>query len=392
MLRLQAGVVHPVTAPRILDGAVLVDEAGRIAAVGPDALVPRPPDARALAFPDGVVVPGLVNCHTHLELTHLAGQLRGLPFPEWIRSIRGLKDATSPETFVRAAEDGLRACWAAGVTCVADTGSTGAVLEVLAARGGRGVAYQEIFGPDPAQVATSVTELDRALARGRAATSDRVRLGVSPHAPYTVSAPLYHAAVALARREGLPLAFHVAESPAESAFVREGRGAFAEAWQARGIPVQPRGRSPVAYLASLDALDAMALCIHCVQVDATDIELLRRAGAAVAHCPRSNAAHGHGVAPFAALRAAGVRVGLGTDSVVSAGDVVLGSEARAAGLAGDDALRALTLDGARALGWDEQIGSLDVGKAADLAVFPRARENVAVAAVLTVVAGRVVHG
>ena len=392
MLRLQAGVVHPVTAPRILDGAVLVDEAGRIAAVGPDALVPRPPGARALAFPDGVVVPGLVNCHTHLELTHLAGQLQGLPFPMWIRSIRGLKDATSPDTFVRAAEDGLRACWAAGVTCVADTGSTGVVLDVLAARGGRGVAYQEVFGPDPAQVDTSVADLDRALARGRAATSDRVRLGVSPHAPYTVSAPLYRAAVARARRDGLPLAFHLAESPAESEFVREGRGAFAEAWRARAIPVEPRGQSPVAYLASLGALDATALCIHCVQVDAADIELLRRAGAAVAHCPRSNAAHGHGAAPFAALRAAGLRVGLGTDSVVSAGDVVLGSEARAAGLAGDDALRALTLDGARALGWDSQIGSLDVGKAADLAVFPRAGASVAVEAVLTVVAGRVVRG
>src|ERR1700688_4432350 len=127
MLRLRAGWVCPVTAPPIPDGAVLVDDKGLIAAVGPSHAVPWPPDVDLLEFPDGALVPGLVNCHTHLELTRFAGQVEAAQFPAWVRRIRDLKERTSPEEFRRAAEQGVRDCWAAGVTCVADTGSTGAV-------------------------------------------------------------------------------------------------------------------------------------------------------------------------------------------------------------------------------------------------------------------------
>src|SRR5439155_1558566 len=155
-----------------------------------------------------------------------------------IRRIRELKDATPPDEFRRSAEQGVRDCWTRGVTCVADTGSTGAVVEALARLGGRGIAYHEVFGPDPAQAEPSL-----------------------------------------------------ARFPDE-------------------------------------------------------------------------------VAPLAALRAAGVRVGLGTDSVVSVGDLDLWAEAEAAGWQGAEALRMLTIEGARALCWERVIGSLEVGKAADLAVFP----------------------
>src|SRR5437773_689001 len=163
MLRLRAGSVHPVTAPPISDGAVLIAGDGRIAAVGPHARVPTPPGVEIREFPDGDLVPGLVNCHTHLELTHLAGRVATPEFPAWIRRIRELKDGTPAPEFRRAAEQGIRACWAAGVTCVADTGSSGAPLEALARLGGRGIYYQEVFGPDPAQCTASIDELWRAL-------------------------------------------------------------------------------------------------------------------------------------------------------------------------------------------------------------------------------------
>src|SRR5213082_2758710 len=126
MLRIRAGSVHPVTAPPITDGAVLVADDGRIAAVAAHAQVPNPPGARRVEFPDAVLVPGLVNTHTHLELTHLAGRNPEREFSRWIRTIRSLKDATTPEEFDHSAEQGVRDCWTAGVTCVADTGSTGA--------------------------------------------------------------------------------------------------------------------------------------------------------------------------------------------------------------------------------------------------------------------------
>lgn len=397
MLRLRAPFVHPVTAPPIQDGAVLVDDQGKIAAVGPNGRVPAPEGAECRELRGAALVPGLVNAHTHLELTHLAGKNAEREFAAWIRTIRALKDASAPDEFVRAAEAGVRAGWAAGVTCVADTGSTGAPAAALARLGARGIAYHEVFGPDPVDAPRSLATLREALERLHDLASPRLRIGVSPHAPYSVSEPLYSAVAELARRAGLPMALHLAESPEETAFVREGRGSFADALRARGIAVTPHRVSPVRYLAELGVVSPRpaCLCIHCVQVDDADIAALAAAGAAVAHCPRSNRAHGHGVAPLAAFRKAGVRVGLGTDSVVSSGDVLLWPEAWAAGLHGETALRLLTLDGARALGLDDAIGSLEIGKEADLAAFPTQTLEGAgdeATALLTIVAGRVVHG
>jgi 5-methylthioadenosine/S-adenosylhomocysteine deaminase len=392
VLRIRAPGVWPVTAPPIVDGAVLV-AGDRIAAVGPHAAVPVPPGAELIELRDGVLVPGLVNCHTHLELTHLAGRNGEREFARWLGRVREMKEASTAEQFAAAAEQGIRDGWARGVTCVAETGSTGAVIAALARLGGRGTVYHEVFGPDPAVCAEALRELAAAIGRLAPFVSDRVRLGLSPHSPYTVSAPLFRAVAELARVERLPVAVHLAESPAESELVRHGTGPFAARLRARGIAVEARGVSPVRYVTDLGVLltadcDLPTLCIHCVQVDADDIRLLRERGAGVAACPRSNRAHGHGDAPVAALRAAGVPLGLGTDSVVSVPDLDLWAEADAAGLGWAEALRLLTIEGARALAWDDCIGSLEVGKAADLAVFASVPS---VSSVLTVVAGRVVH-
>ena len=388
--------MHPVTAPPIEDGAVLVDASGRVAAVGPHEKVPAPQGAQSLHFPDAELLPGLVNCHTHLELTHLGGGGKHAEpeFLKWIRRIRELKDATPAEAFYEAAVAGIRDCWAHGVTCVAETGSTGAVMRALHDLGGRGIVYQEVFGPDPAKCAASMAELETAVRPLRRLAASQLVLGVSPHAPYTVSGPLYEAVADFGRREHLPIALHLAESKEETALVRDGQGPFAEALRARGIAVEARHLSPVQYLVKLGVIERGTLCIHCVGVDAADVHVLRQAGASVAHCPRSNAAHRHGVMPLRLLREAGVPIGLGTDSVVSVGVLDLWAEADAAGLRGEAALCALTIDGARALGWDSEIGSLEVGKAADLAVFTPTvpyRPLPSPTVVLTVVSGRIVH-
>jgi 5-methylthioadenosine/S-adenosylhomocysteine deaminase len=392
LLRIRAGRVHPVTAPSFEDGAVLVDANGRIAAVGPNASVPTPRGVQALHFPDAELMPGLVNCHTHLELTHVGGGTRHdePEFVKWIRRIRELKETTSAEAFYEAAVAGVRDCWARGVTCIAETGSTGAVMRALHDLGGRGIVYQEVFGPDPAQCDASMAELQSAVDQLRRLATSQLRPGVSPHAPYTVSAPLYEAVAAFARLETLPIAVHVAESREETAFVRDGDGPFAAALRERGIPVEARHCSPVAYLLQRGVVRRGTLCIHCVQVDGADVESLRVTHATVAHCPRSNAAHRHGRLPLGLFRNASVPVGLGTDSVVSVGELDPWAEAEAAGLTGDDAVRMLTMEGARALGWEAEIGSLEVGKAGDLVVQtvrPSGRPTVQ----LTVVSGRIVH-
>lgn len=396
MLRVRAGRVYPVTAPPLEDGAILVGDDGRVAAVGPHSRIPIPPGAETLEFRDAVLVPGLVNCHTHLELTHLANQNREPDFTRWIRRVRELKQETTAERFLAAAVRGVRDGWAQGVTCVADTGDSGAPLRALSELGGRGIYYQEVFGPDPAQVDESMAGLRAAVVSLRAPLaaqpSSRLALGVSPHAPYTVSAPLYRAVAEYARAERLPLAVHLAESRAETDLVRDGAGPFADALARRGITFEAQHVSPVEYLHRLGVLLPGTLCIHCVQIDAADIGLLKTDNASVVHCPLSNRAHGHGAAPLARLRAAGVPTGIGTDSVVSVEELDLWAEAAAAGLEGEDALRMLTMEGARALRWEAEIGSLEVGKAGDLAVLAGlGRPLPPHAALLTVLGGRVVH-
>jgi 5-methylthioadenosine/S-adenosylhomocysteine deaminase len=170
---------------------------------------------------------------------------------------------------------------------------------------------------------------------------------------------------------GLPLAVHLAESPAETMLLAGGSGAFADAWRGRGIPLPATlGASPVEWLERHGVLGDRTLCIHVVQATGSDLSRLGATGCAVAHCPRSNRAHGHGDAPLAWLLAANIRVGLGTDSVVSVGALDLLADARAArALAALDAPCALalcTLDAARALGLDAETGSLTSGKWGDV--------------------------
>ena len=387
------------------NGALLIGADGRIAALGPDHAVPAPADVRAERFDGAAILPGLVNAHTHLELTGLAGRIDEPDFPGWIRRLRDLKLARSPEEFLAAARAGLADCHAAGVTTVADTGDSGMVAAALSEAGGSGIAFHEVFGPHPDQATESLAGLAGRMRELQRFASPRVRLGVSPHAPYTVSGPLYAAAAAWARSAGYALAVHLAESPEECALLRDGTGAFADAWQRRGIPWHPVPCcTPVEWLARHAVLGPDTLCIHVVDADVDDIATLRAADVGVAHCPLSNRAHRHGTAPVRALLDAGVRVGVGTDSVASVGQLDLLAEARAAaaiaGLSDEDALRLCTIGAAAAIGMAADVGSLAPGKWGDATVIDTGRTGHPVAAVLasslrdvraTYLAGRPVH-
>jgi cytosine/adenosine deaminase-related metal-dependent hydrolase len=357
---LSADWVLPMDGPPLADGAVAIED-GRVAAVGPRAEL-----GEGERFDDAAIVPGLVNAHSHLEYAVYAGFGDGQPFGPWLATHIRRKAEIGWDEFVEIARLGAAECLRSGIATVGDASFSGAAGVATDELGLRAIVYGEVFGDDE-QMAEE--KLDEVL--GRFAPTDRVRPGVSPHAPYSVSPDVYRLTYA---RE-LPVATHVAESDDELAYLLRGEGPIAEVSQ-----IDPPGTTPVRHLAAEGLLEPRVLAAHCVKVDAEEIELLARHDVGVAHCPRSNAVLGCGVAPLRELLDAGVRVGLGTDSPASTPSFDFFEEMRAAvyaararasdpeALSASEALELATLGAARALGLEDEVGSLAPGKRGDVAV------------------------
>jgi cytosine/adenosine deaminase-related metal-dependent hydrolase len=370
--------VVPVTRAPLADATVSVSGT-RITYVGPRAGAPPGED---VALGDAVLLPGLVNTHTHLELTAMRGLLTGLEFVTWIRTLTSARTAVlTPDSMRDGARLGIAEGLVAGITTYADTSASGVVLQAMRDMGVRGIMYHEVFGPAASQRAEAFAGLRAAVDGLRPLETDLVRLGVSPHAPYTVHEDLLIDVAAYAVGANLPVAIHLAESDAEIAFLRDGDGPFADGLRARGIPVVRRSHSPVHLLVELGVVVARPLLIHCVKLEASDIDFIAQYDCPVAHCPASNAMLGHGIAPIRELLDAGAVVGLGSDSAASNDRMDMLAEARLAiafqnarlgrpdALPVREALALATIGGARALGLDDRVGSLEVGKDADLAAF-----------------------
>jgi cytosine/adenosine deaminase-related metal-dependent hydrolase len=368
VIRYHARWVLPVHSAPLRDATVAVD-GDTIAWVGSRAGAPPGEDVE---LGDAVVIPGLVNTHIHLDLSAFAGVMPRSSFFGWVRTlVDGLTNATDTDALGDVARWTVAEQLSRGVTTMAHTGPNANTLDALIELGARGVAFIEVFGPDPASCDTSMLDLRAKVRDARARETSLARVGVSPHAPYSVSDALYAAVGSYAIAEGIPVAVHIAESRDETHLVRHGSGEFAEFLRGRGIAVAPRGTSPVDVLDRAGLLRARPLCIHAIELEDDDIARIAASGASVAHCPRANAWLGHGIARVPALVAAGVPVGLGTDSAASNDGLDLLAEARAA--AGDlspaQRLTLATSGGARALGMAQSAGELREGLQADLAVF-----------------------
>jgi 5-methylthioadenosine/S-adenosylhomocysteine deaminase len=354
--------VVPIEGEPIAEGAVAIADDGRIAAVGR-----RGELGEGERFDGCVITPGFVNCHSHLEYAVYAGFGDGLAFPAWIAIHVERKQKLDLDDMRAIATDGALACLQSGITTVGDCSFAGAAAEAAAATGLRARVYVEAFSLG----GTTIERFERIRERIAPVLSDRVRLGVSPHAPYTCTLELYEECAAL----GLPTATHLAESIAEGEFLIDGSGD----WSSFGeMLVSPPGETGVRMLAKAGLLGPNLMAAHCVHVDAEEIELLATHGVGVAHCPRSNGILGCGVAPLAELLEAGVAVGIATDSPASTPSFDLFEELRAAivgararaqspeALSAERALELATLGGAKVLGMDGEVGSLVPGKWADL--------------------------
>jgi 5-methylthioadenosine/S-adenosylhomocysteine deaminase len=379
--------ILPIASPAIENGAVAV-EGSRIVGVGTrDELSSQFVEAQVRDFDEAAIMPGLVNAHSHLELTAMRGYLEREEgdFPAWLKklTIARLERMTPDDLYVSAAWGALEAV-RAGVTCVGDASdAASSSMKAVADVGLRGTIFQEAFGPDPAEARENFEKLREKVARLRSFETELVKIGVSPHAPYTVSAPQLELIAEFALAEKLQLMMHAAESKAETLFMLEGRGPFAEGLARRGIQWRAPGISTIQYLARHGVLNTQPLLAHCITVNDADMLAIKEAGAKIAHCPKSNAKLGHGRAPLMAFVENGLSVGFGSDSVASNNTCDILEEARFSTLlsraadskgssekmlSAETALQIATQGGARSLGLGAQTGALVEGAQADIAV------------------------
>ena len=381
---LSAEYVVPITSEPIRRGAVAI-ESGRIAAVGErDDIIARFLNADIDDFGESAVLPGFVNCHSHLELTAMRGALDDVEhdFKSWLLKINELRSGMSDDQIVAAAIDGAREGAAAGVTCFGDIGRLGhAGVAALKEVGLRGIVFQETeFSPDNRTADDDFRKLGEKFEALKKEETGLVRVGLSPHSPYTVGSRLFELIAQYAIINRVPLSIHAAESAEEMSLLTRGEGFFMDFYERMDLEWSSPHCTPIEYLERLGVLSTRPLLAHCVMASDSDIRRIASNRATIAHCPKSNAKFGHGYAPFEKFLNAGISVGLGSDSVASNNVCDLLEEARFAALAArnrpdrkrfistKDVLYAATMGGAEAMGLDGSIGSLEPGKQADIAV------------------------
>ncbi len=355
-MELSAEWVLPLDGPPIEGGRVVYED-GRITEIG----VGR----AERHFEHAAIIPGFVNAHSHLEYAVYAGFGDGFAFGPWIAMHTQRKALLDPDGMLAIARCGAAESLRSGITTTADYSFSGDAALAAQEAGLRAIVYLEVFARDPASAEEQFTRK-----RERLTESELVQIGVSPHAPYTCSVDVYRWCLDL----GIPVGTHLSESANENEWLEHGTGPFA------GFPivVPPTGKRAVPTLESVLGPDL--LCAHCVDLETGEIALLADRQVPIAHCPRSNSLLGCGIAPLAALRAAGLTVGLGTDSPAStpsfdmfeelrtAVSLARARERRADALSASDALALATIDAARALRLEADVGTLTPGKRADLAV------------------------
>lgn len=350
---LRAPWVLPIAGPPLRDAWVTVAR-GRVVALGTG----RPPDGPGVDARDlghAVLLPGLVNAHTHLELSWLWGKVPpAASLPAWVSDLmrqRFARGGDDTAAIRQAIIDALEA----GTAAVGDVANTAATQRALASSRLHGVVFREVVGFNPADPEALIDGVARDLETHR---SSRVAAHVVPHAPYSVSPDVVRRLAARAAQPGAVCSIHAGESPDEIEFLQTGGGRWRDvldarnAWNPRWTP--PRC-GPIEYLDRLGLVGPHLLAVHCVQCTDAELARLADAGSTIVTCPRSNVWVGVGAPPVARFYASGARVAIGTDSLASASDLNLFSElaalhALAPGIAPARLIESATRIGAEAIG------------------------------------------
>jgi len=390
---LRARIVLPISAPPIENGAVLLSQ-NRVTAIGAwRELAPRAYEP-ALDLGAVILLPGLVNAHCHLDYTDMTGLPPQKQFPDWIKGLLALKAAASYTDYAEAWIRGAKMLERTGCTTVADVEAVPELLpEVWSSTSLRVFSFLELTGVKSRRTPSEI--LREAAAKIKSLSSARGSAGLSPHALYSTMPDLLRQTAVLARRRKWRVTMHLAESSAEQEMYTTQSGPMFD-WLKRQRDMSDcQGRTPVQQARHYGLLGKNFLAIHANYLDDADIAALAESGSSVVHCPQSHAYFGHAPFPFEKLRAAGVNVCLGTDSLASVlltrrakPELNMFAEMRSfadahPGVSPETIVRMATRHGARALGWEKQVGGLFERAKADMIAVPfEGRTEEAWAAVL----------
>jgi len=357
------------------NAAVHVSSPGRISRVEPWHDPPAIPEIEVSDWGSAVILPGLINAHTHLELTDLHGQLtRFSSFTDWISQLIDRRRLWTKEQFLSSAREGAQLALSSGTTLVGDITGSGFALEAARGQDLRRVVFQESVGLSPANIEEALAKLELL---DEAPSNHLLLRGVSPHAPYSAAPDLYRRMAELSRHREILLATHIAETKSEIQFLQSGTGEFSEFLSKLGILPEswkPPQLSPIAYLDSLGVLGQLCLLIHCNYLDQDSINRILNSRSSVVYCPRSHDFFGHDEHPARQLLDSGINLALGTDSLASNYSLSMLDEMRylfkkRKDIKSEEILRAATLNGASALGFGGVLGRLRRGYWADLTVL-----------------------
>lgn len=382
-----AKYVIPVSSHHIEDGAVLV-RGDRIVAVGTRAEIEAAnPGEEVRDFGMAVLMPGFVDLHTHLEYAIFRGAVDDVPYTQWKMQVVQKSERLEVADWADSAQLGALEAVGSGITTIADITKSGHSVEAAKAVGLGGVVYREVSTMDKSKVADRMAEAREDVADwAERVDGHALEIGIAPHSPYTCHPSLFEAAAGLAIEKGMPAAIHLAGSRDEYDFVRYGSSNLAQDFREqagwRDVAWMPTGVSPVRYVLQWGLFSVpRLLAVHCVQVDEADCEVLAGHDVKIAHCPRCNAKLGMGIAPMRLFFKYGLTVGIGTDSPASNNTLDPFDEMRIGlllqrGVSGESDffrfftartfIRLATIHGARALGLEHEIGSLEPGKRADV--------------------------
>jgi cytosine/adenosine deaminase-related metal-dependent hydrolase len=358
------------------DATVHVSDPGRISRVEPWHGPPTTLEAEIVDWGSAVLIPGLVNAHTHLELTCLHGQItRFASFFDWISQLIERRRQWTLKDYIESTRRGAQMCLSSGTSLVGDVSASGVSWEALKPLSLRKVVFEETLSFLPESANQSLASLQARLKRGR--RDKLLRIGVSPHAPYSVSPELYRAVAGLAREKELPLATHLAETREELEFLRSGTGpikTFLKSVTAWPENWTPPALDPVTYLEQSGVLESPVLLIHCNYLDSDSMRKILRSRSSVVYCPRSHSFFGHKDHPVHELLDLGVNVALGTDSLASNDSLSVLDEMRflfgsRKDLKAEEIFRMATLNGAAALGFGSTLGRLRRGYWADMTIL-----------------------